>query len=63
MFVFNGKKTAGKAFGALEDHMPAYPWIEDAAVESGRTNRVNGGHHYSLRIEDSPQFTAESFKF
>jgi uncharacterized membrane protein len=33
-FVFNGKKTAGKAFDALEDHMPVYPWIEDAAVVS-----------------------------
>ena len=33
-FVFNGKKTAGKAFETLEDHMPAYPWIDDAAVVS-----------------------------
>ena len=33
-FVFNGKKTAGKALGTLEDHMPAYTWIEDAAVVS-----------------------------
>ena len=33
-FVFNGKKTAGKAFDTLEDHMPAYTWIEDAAVVS-----------------------------
>jgi len=33
-FVFNGKKTAGKALDTLEDHMPAYPWIDDAAVVS-----------------------------
>ena len=33
-FVFNGKKTAGKAFETLEDHMPVYPWIDDAAVVS-----------------------------
>jgi uncharacterized membrane protein len=33
-FVFNGKRTAGKAWSTLEDHMPAYAWIEDAAVVS-----------------------------
>jgi uncharacterized membrane protein len=33
-FVFNGKRTAGKAFNTLEDHMPIYPWIDDAAVVS-----------------------------
>jgi len=33
-FVFNGKKTAGKAFETLEEHMPVYPWIDDAAVVS-----------------------------
>ena len=33
-FVFKGKKTAGKAFDALEDHLPVYPWIDDAAVVS-----------------------------
>jgi len=33
-FVFNGKKTAGKALETLEDHMPVYPWIDDAAVVS-----------------------------
>ena len=26
-----------------------------------RGKRANGKHHYSLWIEDSPQFTAESF--
>ena len=33
-FVFNGSRTAGKAFDTLEDHMPVYPWIDDAAVVS-----------------------------
>jgi len=33
-FVFNGKRTAGKAFETLEDHAPAYTWIDDAAVVS-----------------------------
>jgi len=33
-FVFNGKRTAGKAFDTLEDRVPVYPWIEDAAVVS-----------------------------
>ena len=33
-FVFNGKKTAGKALDTLEDRVPVYPWIEDAAVVS-----------------------------
>jgi uncharacterized membrane protein len=33
-FVFNGKKTAYKALDTLEDHMPVYPWIDDAAVVS-----------------------------
>jgi uncharacterized membrane protein len=33
-FVFQGKKTAGKAWSVLEDHMPAYAWIDDAALVS-----------------------------
>ena len=33
-FVFNGKKTASKAFDTLEDHTPVYAWIDDAAVVS-----------------------------
>jgi uncharacterized membrane protein len=33
-FVFDGKKTASKAYDALEDHKPIYPWIYDAAVVS-----------------------------
>jgi len=33
-YVFDGKKTAGKAYEALEDHKPLYPWIYDTAVVS-----------------------------
>jgi uncharacterized membrane protein len=33
-YVFKGKKTAGKAYDALEEHKPIYPWIDDAAVVS-----------------------------
>jgi uncharacterized membrane protein len=33
-YVFKGKKTAGKALDTLEDHMPVYPWIDDAALVS-----------------------------
>ena len=33
-FVFQGKKTAGKAWSVLEDHAPAYAWIDDAALVS-----------------------------
>jgi hypothetical protein len=30
-FVFDGKKTAGKAFDTLEDYTPVYAWIDDFA--------------------------------
>jgi uncharacterized membrane protein len=33
-FVFTGKRTAGKALDTLEDRVPAFAWIEDAAVVS-----------------------------
>ncbi len=33
-FVFDGKRTAGKAFDTLEDYTPTYEWIDDAAVIS-----------------------------
>lgn len=33
-FVFKGKRTASKALDTLEDHVPAYPWVDDAAVVS-----------------------------
>jgi len=43
-FVFNGKKTATKAFDTLEDHMPVYPWIEDAAVVSRSKHGITRIH-------------------
>ncbi len=33
-FVFDGKKTAGKALDTLEDHTPGYVWIDDVALVS-----------------------------
>ena len=33
-FLFDGKKTAGKAFDTLEDYTPTYVWIDDVAVIS-----------------------------
>jgi uncharacterized membrane protein len=33
-FVFDGKKTARKAFDTLEDHAPVYVWIDDVAEVS-----------------------------
>ena len=30
-FIFDGKKTARKAFDTLEDYTPAYAWIDDVA--------------------------------
>jgi uncharacterized membrane protein len=33
-FVFDGKRTAGKALDTLEDYAPAYVWIDDVATVS-----------------------------
>ncbi len=33
-FVFDGKKTARKAFDTLEDYTPAYVWVDDVAEMS-----------------------------
>ena len=33
-FVFDGKKTARKAFDTLEDYAPGYVWIDDVAEMS-----------------------------
>jgi uncharacterized membrane protein len=33
-FVFNGKRTAGKALDTLEDRGSVLPWIDDVAVVS-----------------------------
>jgi hypothetical protein len=32
--VFNGKRTARKALDTLEDHAPAYGWIDNVAIVS-----------------------------
>jgi uncharacterized membrane protein len=32
--VFNGKRTARKALDTLEDHAPAYVWIDNVAILS-----------------------------
>jgi hypothetical protein len=30
--VFNGRRTARKALDTLEDHAPAYVWIDNVAI-------------------------------
>jgi uncharacterized membrane protein len=45
-WVFDGKRTAGKAFDNLEDYTPAYAWIDDVAEMS-----VN--KHGSIRIHST----------
>ncbi len=45
-FVFDGKKTAGKAFDTLEDYTPAYVWIDDAAV-------ISRSKHGSTRVHST----------
>ena len=37
-FVFDGKKTARKAFDTLEDYTPTYEWIDDVAEMSRSKN-------------------------
>ncbi len=49
-FVFNGKKTASKAYDTLEEHMPVYPWIDDAAVVS--KNKLGFTRVYSTWAQD-----------
>ena len=45
-FVFDGKRTAGKAFDTLEDYTPAYEWIDDAAV-------ISRSKHGSTRVHST----------
>ena len=45
-FVFDGKKTAGKALDTLEDYTPAYVWIDDVAV-------VTKSKHGSIRVHST----------
>ena len=45
-FVFDGKKTARKAFDTLEDYTPAYEWIDDVAI-------VTKSKHGSIRVHST----------
>lgn len=45
-FVFDGKKTAGKAFDTLEDYTPPYQWIDDVAI-------VTKSKHGSIRVHST----------
>ncbi len=45
-FLFDRKKTAGKAFDELEDYTPGYVWIEDAAV-------ISRSKHGSTRVHST----------
>jgi uncharacterized membrane protein len=45
-FVFDGKKTAGKAFDTLEDYTPVYEWIDDVAI-------VTKSKHGSIRVHST----------
>jgi uncharacterized membrane protein len=50
--VFDGKKTAGKAFDTLEDYTPAYAWIDDAAVVT-KSKHGSIGVHSTWAQDDS----------
>ena len=41
--VFNGKRTARKTLDTLEDHAPAYVWIDDVAIRRVRRRAVRSG--------------------
>jgi uncharacterized membrane protein len=45
-FVFQGKRTAGKALDTLEDYTPVYGWIDDVAV-------VSRSKHGSVRVHST----------
>ena len=45
-FVFDGKKTARRAFDTLEDYTPVYEWIEDVA-------EVSRSKHGTIRIHST----------
>lgn len=51
-FVFDGKKTARKAFDALEDYTPAYTWIDDVA-EMSRSKHGAISVHSTWAQDDS----------
>jgi uncharacterized membrane protein len=45
-FVFDGKKTARKAFDTLDDYTPAYVWVGDIA-------EVSRNKHGSIRVHST----------
>ena len=45
-FVFDGKKTARKAFDTLEDYTPVYGWIGDVA-------EISVSKHGSIRVHST----------
>lgn len=45
-FVFDGKKTARKAFDTLEDYIPEYVWVDDVA-------EVSKSKHGSMRVHST----------
>ncbi len=45
-YIFDGKRTAGKALDTLEDNAPAYAWIDDVAI-------VSKGKHGGLNIRST----------
>ena len=45
-FVFDGKKTARKAFETLEDYTPVYGWIDDVA-------ELSKSKHGSMRVHST----------
>jgi len=45
-YVFDGKRTANKAFNTLEDYSPGYEWIEDVA-------EMSRSKHGSIRIHST----------
>jgi len=51
-FVFDGKKTARKAFDTLEDYTPVYGWIEDVA-EVSRSKHGTTRVHSTWAQDDS----------
>jgi uncharacterized membrane protein len=48
--VFDGKRTARKALDTLEDHAPAYGWIDDVAVVA--RNKLGFVSIYSTWAQD-----------
>jgi len=45
-YVFDGKRTASKAFNTLEDYTPVYEWIDDVA-------EISRNKHGSIRVHST----------